>query len=353
MELTAAERVLLHLHDFWNAREPIPEATQEGIAASTGVLRSHVPRALRSLVSHGEVEESSGRIRGRGRKVKLYRLTEKGLRRARVLLDDVLAQPVKTSAGPSPLRQVATAHRLRPVQVLAGLDPEGVFRGGAHPGGPAEELVGREADLAALREWYASPCPILVVYGARGVGKTALARSFTRRLGGRGVRWIDLESGGDPLAADPESLVARGGVVVVDGFGEVAEAIVDSLARMVAAASRPPGARLVVLCQEATPSYCRFYSRREVDAGTVREIHLRGLGSEATKALLRRADLEGEALRRIQLLTRGCPTCLLLIRDGDAEGLRRHTRFTRPEAELLLFSAGARPREGPSPLPPA
>src|SRR2546425_9557225 len=32
VELTAAERVLLHLHAFWNVREPGREGTQAGIA---------------------------------------------------------------------------------------------------------------------------------------------------------------------------------------------------------------------------------------------------------------------------------------------------------------------------------
>jgi hypothetical protein len=36
-------------------------------------------------------------------------------------------------------------------------------------------------------------------------------------------------------------------------------------------------------------------------------------------------------------MTKGCPRCLELIRAGDAEGLRAHTRFTRAEANLLLF----------------
>ena len=344
MDLTAAERVLLHLHDFWTAREPVREVTQEGIAAGTGVLRSHVPRALRTLILQGEIEESSGRIRGRGRKVKVYRVTEQGMRRARVLLDDVLGRAVATKAGPSTVRQVAAAHGLRAAEVLARVESDGIFRRPSTATDSAADVLGREADIATLREWYAGPCPVLVVYGGRGVGKTSLVRAFTRRIGVK-VRWIDLGADGGVPTESAEDLLGHRGVLVVDGYGEASEETVERLSALVAAASRRPPARLVVACQEATPSYCRFYSRREIEAGTVREVRIRGLSVEAAKSLLGRPDLEAEALQRVYLLTKGCPTCLTLIRDGDADGLRRHTRFTRPEVELLMFSAGSRPAE--------
>jgi len=344
VDLTAAERVLLHLHDFWTAREPVRETTQEGISAGAAVLRSHVPRAMRSLMAHGEVEESSGRIRGRGRKVKVYRLTEAGIRRARSLLDGVLDMPVNTDAGPSPVRDVARAHGLRPAEVIASLGPGGSFRPPpASTEGP-EALLGREADLAALREWYAGPGPALVLYGARGIGKTALVRAFAQRLTVP-VHWIDLEASPRLPPESPGELLRERRLLVADGYGEAPETAVEFLSGLVAAAARRPPGRLLVACQNSTPSYCRFYSRGEVEAGVVREVHLKGLSPGATRQLLQRPDLDGEALRRVYLLTKGCPTCLTMIREGDAEGLRRHTRFTRAEVGLLLFSARAPGRE--------
>ena len=72
MELTAAERVLLHLHGFWNAREPGREGTQAGIAEGARLLRSHVPRTLKGLQGEGFVEARDARLLGRNRKVRVY-----------------------------------------------------------------------------------------------------------------------------------------------------------------------------------------------------------------------------------------------------------------------------------------
>lgn len=85
MLLTAGERVLLHLLNFWNARDPPDAITQQGIAEVARLRRSHVPRTVKALAREGYVEERDGRVQGRGRKVKLYYLTEAGLRRAREL----------------------------------------------------------------------------------------------------------------------------------------------------------------------------------------------------------------------------------------------------------------------------
>ena len=94
MLLTAAERVLLHLLPLWNAKDVAREATQEGIAEGTGLRRSHVPRAVKRLVADASVDVREGRIRGRGRKVRVYVLTEPGIRRARELLTGLESEEV-------------------------------------------------------------------------------------------------------------------------------------------------------------------------------------------------------------------------------------------------------------------
>ena len=54
--------------------------------------------------------------------------------------------------------------------------------------------------------------------------------------------------------------------------------------------------------------------------------------------MLGNPNIAEEALRRIYLLTKGCPLYLKLIREGDAEALKARSRFTTAEVNLLLFS---------------
>jgi len=62
------------------------------------------------------------------------------------------------------------------------------------------------------------------------------------------------------------------------------------------------------------------------------------LAHEESRELLGTPDIAEEALRRIYLLTKGCPLYLELIREGDAKGLKARSRFTTAEINLLLFS---------------
>ena len=130
-------------------------------------------------------------------------------------------------------------------------------------------------------------------------------------------------------------------LVVLDGYGEVVEGVVDAVTSLLAAITASRGAKLLVLAQEATPSYCRFYGVAEVRRGTVQEIRLRGLTPEGTKRLLGNPAVDAEALRQVYLLTKGCPLYITLVRDGDSARLREVSRFTPAEIRLLLFSRAA------------
>ncbi len=359
VKLTAAERVLLHLLPLWSARDAIRGATQEGIADATGVRRSHVPRAMKRLLADGAVEVREGRLQGRGRKVRVYTLTEAGIRRARELLAGLESEEVLFGDRRTTVGALAAELHLTPGEVVAGIDDRGRFRPRraalAVPGG---SLLERERELRALADWLEGPAPAAVVYGSRGMGKTALGRAFLQGAR-RPAVWADVPPDDAPalrrdLAGSLEMLGGRGlpdalaediaavrPLIVVDGYGEVAEAVVDEARALLAAVSRAPGSKLLVLAQEATPSYCRFYGPGEVRSGAVVEVRLRGLSAEGTKALLGNPGIGEEGLRQIHLLTKGCPLYLVLIRDGDAAGLRRVSRFTEPEVRLLMFSRGA------------
>jgi hypothetical protein len=361
VEFTAAERVLVHLHAFWNHPEPGRERTQVGIAEGARILRSHVPRTLQALQKEGLVDAADARLRGRTRKVRVYGLTEGGVRRARDLLRDIDAMPVEVDGRPTTLGDARRTLGLTPLAALASIDALGRLR---PPVAQLEEpdLLQRDEDLAFLRRWLAGPAPVAVVYGSRGMGKTALAWAFARGVP-RAV-WMEIAMDGDlegfsrslatstgirpDLPTDPDSVadgIARAlagatKLLVVDGYAEVPDGVVEALTAFLRRAPRGAG-KLLVLAQEATPAYCRFYGRKEVDAGLVVERHLRGLDLEGCRAMLRRPDIEEDALRRIFLLTKGCPLYLRAIREGDEATLRAHSRFTKAEIRLLLYSGGA------------
>ena len=66
-----------------------------------------------------------------------------------------------------------------------------------------------------------------------------------------------------------------------------------------------------------------------------------GLDIEDCRAILGNPAIEDEALRRVFLLTKGCPLFLRAIREGDDATLRANSRFTTAEIRLLLYSGGS------------
>lgn len=363
MDLTAAERVLVHLHAFRNSSEPGRECTQAGVAEGTRILRSHVPRALRSLKDEGLIDSQHARLRGRTRKVRVYRLTESGVRRARQIVDDIDAVQVDVDGRTIALGEARRTLGLSPLAALASIDAEG----GLRP--PVVELdrpvlLQRDEDLAFLRRWLLGGVPIAVVYGSRGMGKTALGWTFAQTVS-RAV-WFEIPVEADlatfqeglrrttgALASDPgapesvaEAIAQAFGtgtnLLVMDGYGDTSEGILDTLTALV---RRAPATRvkIIVLAQETTPAYCRFYGRKDIEAGRVAERHLRGLDLEGCRTMLGNPAIDPEALRRIFLLTKGCPLYLRAIREGDEATLRANSRFANAEIRLLLYSGGAAP----------
>ena len=360
MDLTAAERVLLHLHGFWNVPDPGRESTQAGISAGARLLRSHVPRALRSLKVEGLIDSRETRMRGHTRKITVYALTEAGVRRARQILSEVDRTAVDVDGRATNIGEARKALGMTALAALAAIDAQGHLQ----PTVAALDrpsLFDREEDLAFLRRWFLGAAPVAVVYGARGMGKTALGWAFAEGVP-RSV-WVEIAHGSDlegfahsvasatgvraEAPDDPESVgesLARvftpgPKLMVLDGYGDVPESIVDALASFLRNARR--GGKVLVLAQESTPAYCRFYGKKDVDAGAVTERHLRGLGLEGCRAMLGNATIDDDALRRIYLLTKGCPLYLRAIREEDEATLRAQSRFTAAEIRLLLYSGGS------------
>src|SRR3989304_2907877 len=60
MLLTAGERTLLHLLNFWNVKDPPEAITQQGIAAAAGLRRAPVPRTVKAPARAGHLGEGGG-----------------------------------------------------------------------------------------------------------------------------------------------------------------------------------------------------------------------------------------------------------------------------------------------------
>jgi hypothetical protein len=363
MILSSAERVLLHLHGRLSAREPGRESTQAGIAEGAHVLRSHVPRTLKLLLEENLIEARDVRLLGRTRKATVYVLTPAGVARARGILAEADARTVEVDGRSTTLGEARRTLGLTAVEALGALDERGRLTGHVPPN-EARDLLQRDEELAFLRRWRAGPARAAALYGSKGMGKTALGRTFARTVDR--VAWADLhpEDTLESFAAavaeathvqvedprNPDS-VARSLVgafdqgthlVVVDGYGDVPEGVVDSLRAFLRADAGSAVPKVLVLAQETTPAYCRFYGEPERRTGLVVERHLRGLDLEGCREMLANPAIPDEALRRIYLLTKGCPLYLQYIREGDEYGLRENSRFTKAEIRLLLYSGASK-----------
>ncbi len=336
--------------------------TQAGIADGAHVLRSHVPRTLKLLAEEGLVEASEARLLGRTRKATVYALTPSGVARAREILEVADARTVEVDGRSTTLGEARKILGLTLVEALASVDARGRLAGHAPP---AEErtLLQRDDELAFLRRWRTGAARVAAVYGSKGMGKTALGRAFARTVDR--AAWMDLhpEDTLESFAAavgeathtevddprDPESVARAMGaafdtgirLMVLDGYGDVPEGIVDGLRAFVRLPPPAADRKLLVLAQETTPAYCRFYGEDERRAGLVVERHLKGLDLDGCREMLANPAIPDEDLRRIYLLTKGCPLYLQYIREGDEYGLRQSSRFTKAEVRLLLYSGGS------------
>ncbi len=362
MILTSAERVLVHLHGQLSGREPGRESTQAGIADGAHLLRSHVPRTLKLLAQEGLVETRDARLLGRTRRATVYVLTPAGVARAREILLTADGRSIEVDGRTTTLGEARRTLGLTAVEALAALDDRGRLAGHVPPS-EDRELLQRDEELAFLRRWRAGGARAAAVYGSKGMGKTSLGRAFARTVDR--VAWVDLrpedtlESFAGAVAeatrtqvenprdaeSVAESIVAAFGagvrLVVVDGYGEVPEGVVDSLRAFLRVGPAEKALKLLVLAQETTPAYCRFYGEPERRAGVVVERHLKGLDLEGCRRMLANPAIPDDALRRIYLLTKGCPLYLQCIREGDEYRLRQSSRFTKAEIRLLLYSGAS------------
>jgi DNA-binding MarR family transcriptional regulator len=384
-QLNAADRVLLHLREYWlaSSRLEFPSnITQKGIAEATGLMLTHVPRAIKRLRDDGLVREVVGHVEGERRRYKVYFLTDEGMRTATSMRAELVSAKVMVKRGGT-LTEVTLAEalempgaRVKLFEALDGIARDGFVDIGAPEKAlaegqksflgdapPLDEFLDREEETRHLESFAESgKARLMVVIGGAGIGKTALARQFVERARRISrVGWINLHratapesllasacdclGSGEPQKAQPDEagrhlarlLDAANGILVLDGYDDVPEQTVEMLQGMMMTLKPGAGAKLLMTMREDTPSYSRFYGRRDVESGAVEELHLRGLGLEDSKALLGSPEIDVDAMKRIYLLTKGSPRTLKMIAVGDVQRLREGTRFTNEEIRLLLF----------------
>lgn len=369
-QLSVNERVLLHLSRFAADSPPeefSPESTQVGIAEGVGISRTHVPRAVKSLIEDGQIEELRGRVANRDRRMSVYVVTPEGFRKAEEIWESVRTSPlsirkdgVLEEMEGKALEDIVGRRR---AMSLVSQTKDGVVELPERRRAPVRDLLrapsldefhGRERELGALEAFLGSGASVVVVSGNRGYGTTTLVRKFVQVHEERDVLWIpvrehitpeevessivDFGKRVRPTVADLASaLSVPEMIVVLDGYRTVSEDVVEFFAALVNA---PTEAKLIITSREDNPAYNWFYQKRHVESGAVLEIRVRGLDEASAKTLLGNADIEDEAFRRVYLMTRGQPLLLRMLRDDDVEGLKKSSVYTAEEIRYLLFLKG-------------
>ena len=371
-QLSVAEKVLIHLSRVRADRESdvAPwDACQEGIAEAVGMLRSHVPRAVKDLQRDGFVEEWKKHVAQGEKRMKVYLITPSGLARVREIESEFLAQVVPGKIGGTVVQgmtveQLETSfHRRIDLLRLTGeeefIDLDSVTVSGVtdFTDSPKLEMVlDREEPLEQMKHFLKSRSIAIVVYGAKGVGTSSLVKHFIEMLDEWNVLWISLSrhrsvsevkerisAFSKMIGSDPEkvmgSTAGSNSLIVIDGYFDVDEDLVDFFGDLL---GRRDGAKMIFTCRDSTPSYNRFYGKEHLVSGVVQEMTLKGLPEDDARALLRNEEIPEEAFKRIFALSRGSPMVLNMLREGDEEGLRRNTTFTNEEIRFLLTEARAK-----------
>ncbi len=219
--VTVNERLLLHLLECFANRDVMdaPFAlTQEGIARALGIRVNHVSRAVKALQSQRCVTESTAHVHGESRKRKVYLISHEGLAAAQSLVRELGrgTATVKDERGTTKEVTLADARKLPGgpytlTHILSNVDDAGVIdvarlvpdrgtpsRSHHEEGRPrGEGLYGRAWELAAIRQWFASPVPVLLVTGLRGIGKSALVSKALEEIEpARHTFWHTVRRGG-------------------------------------------------------------------------------------------------------------------------------------------------------------
>lgn len=200
------EKILIHLlgcgaptEDFHGEYDIC--FSQEGISDSVSSARSLVSRALEDFITEQIIDEKSARVKAKRAKVKIYSLTENGLRYAEELKKEAEESHVVVKDKSGLLKEIPLidAKKLLPeniklIDMLGKISEDGImlleevkdifetrgrvdFSYFAPP--KIKYFFNREKELGFLRNWLnEKKSSIVVIKGVPGIGKTALISKF-------------------------------------------------------------------------------------------------------------------------------------------------------------------------------
>jgi ATP/maltotriose-dependent transcriptional regulator MalT len=234
-------------------------------------------------------------------------------------------------------------------------------------------FINREKDLELLKKM-ASDRKAVVIFGVKGIGKTALASKYIEILRGKqslfwyqldlsdtlpdildslaeflelmGVKYLSEKLKGEKVNAAEclgmvlDTLSDTDTLLVFDGYHEPGEDVVEFFYMLVNMLEDTRGVKVLITSREDIPFYNWFYSRKEIERRTVGEIHLKGLDRESGKKILSIRNIEDDAYKQIYQLTKGVPQLLEYVRDNDSDALNGTGLFTAQEIRLMLGLKG-------------
>jgi DNA-binding MarR family transcriptional regulator len=386
--LTVNHRILIKLLDhtkFEDAPVVPRSVTQRGIAEALDIRWNHIPRAVKTLKEQGLVYEKHAHVEHAKRRLKTYFLTKEGRFFSEKLVESLAQMEVVVESTSGQKEKV----RLYEVNRVLGTDisllklhqmisDDGILRLmekkpqdiedapkekriiiGALPKVPL--FIGRREELDRLKGWIdKKPSGTCVIYGSIGIGKTTLvAKLVENYIKSQSIFWYEIEKNTSPEMIleslskfynsfnnpqdfkDLDMIIAalKGScsVLVFDGYFEAEEDVVELLCSAVQRVSNTPKVWILVTARDTTPFYCRIHNRNDIEEGKVFEMNLKGLDMEETRELLDVENIDGDALKKIHLLTRGNPLSIQLIKKGDTIRLKGIKGFSQEEVNLLMF----------------
>jgi DNA-binding MarR family transcriptional regulator len=388
--VTVNEKILLHLKDYSSYRDAteVPkDVTQKGIANAVGILPSHTPRALKRLIRDGLVAERDGYVGGGTRKSRVYFLSDNGNQRTKRLAERIGSTTVEMRKdGKITYVQLCEINmQLRnKLSFLELVMHHGQYRyfditridsgqkivDFSTKAPRVEIFVDREDEFGTLKA-LAVERKVVVIFGWKGVGKTALASKYLENIRGKqSVFWYQLQpsdtfmdlleslaeflelmgvktlsdylKGGKVNMAESqlillEALSESDTRLIFDNYSEQqGEDIVDFFSLLVNMIKDTKGIGVLITARENIPYYNWFYGKKELEREIVGELHLKGLDRESGKKIIAVKNIEEDAYKQIHQLTKGVPQLLEYIRDDSTDALKASGLFTAQEIRLML-----------------